>query len=143
MNIPSLDLLRNAALFRKQYHVYVSNAIKDSNLNISSAEFGFLKELIHTDGVIQEVLVQNTCIDKAATSRIIKSLEQKNLIIRVKNETDKRSLKVFLTSEGKELVPVINNILQGWYLALTTAVGEEKVELFISLFTELNENHPK
>lgn len=143
MNIPSLDLLRNAALFRKQYHVYVSNAIKDSNLNISSAEFGFLKELIHTDGVIQEVLVQNTCIDKAATSRIIKSLEQKNLIIRVKNETDKRSLKVFLTSEGKELVPVINNILQGWYLALTTAVGEEKVELFISLFAELNENHPK
>lgn len=140
MNVPSLDLLRNAALFRKQYYVYISKAIKDFNLSISSAEFGFLKELVYNDGVIQEVLVHNTCIDKAATSRIIKSLEAQNLIKRIRNENDKRSFNVFLTTEGKKLIPVINTILTDWYSIVEASIGSKELKVFTKLFTSINEN---
>lgn len=141
MDTKHLDLIRNAALFKKQYHSYIANAIKD--LSITCTEFSYLKELIYNDGVIQDVLVQNTCIDKAAASRATKSLEQQNLIIRVKNESDKRSLNVFLTDEGKKLVPIISSILDEWYSILSESIGKEKLELFNSLFTQLNEQHPK
>lgn len=140
MNSLPLDLLRNAALFRKQYYIYISKAIKDFDLNISSAEFGFLKELIYNDGVIQEVLVHNTCIDKAATSRIIKSLETQNLIKRVRNENDKRSFNVFLTPDGKKLVPTIETILNHWYSSVQSSVGSENLNIFITLFTDINAN---
>lgn len=140
MNVPSLDLLRNAALFRKQYYVYISKAIKDFNLSISSAEFGFLKELVYNDGVIQEVLVHNTCIDKAATSRIIKSLEAQNLIKRIRNENDKRSFNVFLTTEGKKLIPVIDTILTDWYSIVEASIGSKELKVFTKLFTSINEN---
>lgn len=89
MSIKNLDLIKNSALFRKKYHAYVANYIKD--LNISSAEFAYLKELMYNEGSIQDVLVQNTCMDKAAASRVMKTLENKNLIMRVKNKADKRS----------------------------------------------------
>ncbi|MGV3026368.1 MarR family winged helix-turn-helix transcriptional regulator [Clostridium thermobutyricum] len=140
MSIKNLDLIKNSALFRKKYHAYVANYIKD--LNISSAEFAYLKELMYNEGSIQDVLVQNTCMDKAAASRVMKSLENKNLIMRVKNKADKRSLNIYFTEEGKKLIPIINKILDDWYLELSNAMGSEKLDLLISLFTELNEKHP-
>ncbi|WP_436513843.1 MarR family winged helix-turn-helix transcriptional regulator [Clostridium thermobutyricum] len=140
MSIKNLDLIKNSALFRKKYHAYVVNYIKD--LNISSAEFAYLKELMYNEGSIQDVLVQNTCMDKAAASRVMKSLENKNLIMRVKNKADKRSLNIYFTEEGKKLIPIINKILDDWYLELSNAMGSEKLDLLISLFTELNEKHP-
>lgn len=140
MSIKNLDLIKNSALFRKKYHAYVANYIKD--LNISSAEFAYLKELMYNEGSIQDVLVQNICMDKAAASRVMKSLENKNLIMRVKNKADKRSLNIYFTEEGKKLIPIINKILDDWYLELSNAMGSEKLDLLISLFTELNEKHP-
>ncbi|MGL5417308.1 MAG: MarR family winged helix-turn-helix transcriptional regulator [Clostridium sp.] len=140
MNSSPLDLLRNAALFRKQYYIYISKTIKDFDLNISSAEFGFLKELIYNDGVIQEVLVHNTCIDKAATSRLIKSLESKNLIKRIRNEHDKRSFNVFLTDEGKKLVPSIEKILTDWFSLVQNSVGSDNLKTFMTLFESINQN---
>ena len=140
MSIKNLDLIKNSALFRKKYHAYVANYIKD--LNISSAEFAYLKDLMHNEGSIQDVLVQNTCMDKAAASRVMKTLENKNLIMRVKNKADKRSLNIYFTEEGKKLIPIINKILDDWYLELSNAMGSEKLDLLISLFTELNEKHP-
>ncbi|OPX49944.1 MarR family winged helix-turn-helix transcriptional regulator [Clostridium thermobutyricum] len=140
MSIKNLDLIKNSALFRKKYHAYVATYIKD--LNISSAEFAYLKELMYNEGSIQDVLVQNTCMDKAAASRVMKSLENKNLIMRVKNKADKRSLNIYFTEEGKKLIPIINKILDDWYLELSNAMGSEKLDLLISLFTELNEKHP-
>ncbi|MGL5648818.1 MAG: MarR family winged helix-turn-helix transcriptional regulator [Clostridium sp.] len=140
MNSLPLDLLRNAALFRKQYYIYISKTIKDFDLNISSAEFGFLKELIYNDGVIQEVLVHNTCIDKAATSRLIKSLESKNLIKRIRNEHDKRSFNVFLTDEGKKLVPSIEKILTDWFSLVQNSVGSDNLKTFMTLFESINQN---
>ncbi len=140
MSIKNLDLIKNSALFRKKYHAYVANYIKD--LNISSAEFAYLKELMYNEGSIQDVLVQNTCMDKAAASRVMKTLENKNLIMRVKNKADKRSLNIYFTEEGKKLIPIINKILDDWYLELSNAMGSEKLDLLISLFTELNEKHP-
>lgn len=140
MSIKNLDLIKNSVLFRKKYHAYVANYIKD--LNISSAEFAYLKELMYNEGSIQDVLVQNTCMDKAAASRVMKTLENKNLIMRVKNKADKRSLNIYFTEEGKKLIPIINKILDDWYLELSNAMGSEKLDLLISLFTELNEKHP-
>jgi MarR family transcriptional regulator, transcriptional regulator for hemolysin len=140
LSIKNLDLIKNSALFRKKYHAYVANYIKD--LNISSAEFAYLKELMYNEGSIQDVLVQNTCMDKAAASRVMKTLENKNLIMRVKNKADKRSLNIYFTEEGKKLIPIINKILDDWYLELSNAMGSEKLDLLISLFTELNEKHP-
>lgn len=143
MNIKQLkniDLIKNSAIFRKQYHSYVSNYIKD--LNISSPEFAYLKELMNNEGEIQDVLVQNTCLDKAAASRVMKSLENKDLIMRVKNKTDKRSLNIFFTDKGKKLIPVINEIIDNWNKELSNLIGTEKLELLNTLFTELNEKHP-
>lgn len=136
-----LDLIRKVAFFRKQYHTYVSNYIKD--LDLSYSEFSFLKELVYTDGVSQEFVVKHTCVDKAAASRIVKSLEIKKLIIREKNKNDKRSVIIFLTPIGKEKVAGIDKILYKWFNDLKKSMGDENIDLLISSLELLNKSHPK
>lgn len=140
MNDDYLELIRKIALFRKKYHTYIAEAIKE--LNISSSEFSYLKELIHNDGVIQDTIVKNTCVDKAAASRFIKSLEEKNIITRKKNELDKRSINVFLTEKGKSLAPLIDKIMQDWYSNLEKSMGEDDLHTLNELLGNLNDIHP-
>lgn len=136
-----LDLIRKIAFFRKQYHSYVSDYIKD--LELSYSEFSFLKELINVDGVSQEFVVKHTCVDKAAASRIVKSLESKDLIIREKNKIDKRSVIIFLTPLGKEKIIAINLILSKWFNKIKSSMGNENIDLLIDLLEELNKSHPR
>ncbi|MGL4454045.1 MAG: MarR family winged helix-turn-helix transcriptional regulator [Sarcina sp.] len=140
MNDDYLELIRKIALFRKKYHTYIAEAIKE--LNISSSEFSYLKELIHNDGVIQDVIVKNTCVDKAAASRLIKSLEEKNIIAREKNELDKRSMNVFLTEKGKDLAPLIDKIMREWYSNLEESMGKDNLHTLNELLQNLNDIHP-
>lgn len=139
MDTNYLKLIRKVTLFRKQYHTYMAEHI--SELNLSYSEFSFLKELINGDGVTQESIVKHVCIDKAATSRTVKILEQKNLIKREKNELDKRSLLIFLTDEGKELIPILNKILSDWQKMIEDSMGTENIENLDKLLNMLNEAH--
>lgn len=140
MNDDYLELIRKISLFRKKYHSYIAEAIKD--LNISSAEFSYLKELIHNNGVIQDVIVKNTCVDKAAASRLIKSLEQKNIITKKKNELDKRSMNVYLTEKGKLLAPMIDEIMKNWYNHIEESMGKGNLQKLNELLENLNTIHP-
>lgn len=139
MDTNYLKLIRKVTLFRKQYHTYMAERI--SELNLSYSEFSFLKELINGDGVTQESIVKHVCIDKAATSRTVKILEQKNLIKREKNELDKRSLLIFLTDEGKELIPILNKILSDWQKMIEDSMGTENIQNLDKLLNMLNEAH--
>lgn len=132
----NLELIRNLARFKKNYHIYVGEKIAD--LEITSTEFSYLKELINNDGSLQDVIVKNTCVDKAATTRIAQSLEKKGIIKRVKNEKDRRNFNVFLTEKGQNYIPIINNILESWYNTLISKVGEEKLNSLISILSELS-----
>lgn len=99
MNKKALTLINNMALFRKQYHNFVNERV--ANLEITSSEFSYLKQLVNNDGALQDIIVKNTCVDKAATTRIAQSLEKKDIIKRVRNEKDKRNFNVYLTEKGK------------------------------------------
>ncbi|MGL5765480.1 MAG: MarR family winged helix-turn-helix transcriptional regulator, partial [Sarcina sp.] len=94
----NLKLSKNLSIFRKSYHLYLNERFKNTDLTVS--EFNYMKELIVGDGLLQDKIIKNLAIDKAAASRIAQTLEKKNFIKRVKNETDKRNFNIFLTEEG-------------------------------------------
>lgn len=126
------------ALFRKQYHNFVNERV--ANLEITSSEFSYLKQLVNNDGALQDIIVKNTCVDKAATTRIAQSLEKKDIIKRVRNEKDKRNFNVYLTEKGKVYIKIINGILEDWYLTLSKEVDKETLLLFEEVLDKLTHN---
>lgn len=138
MNKKALTLINNMALFRKQYHNFLNERV--ANLEITSSEFSYLKQLVNNDGALQDIIVKNTCIDKAATTRIAQSLEKKDIIKRVRNEKDKRNFNVYLTEKGKAYIKIINGILEDWYLTLSKEVDKETLLLFEEVLDKLTHN---
>lgn len=132
----NLDLIRNMVFFRKNYYNYLNNELK--NYDITSSEFSYLKEVVHNDGGLQDSIVKNICIDKAATTRIAQSLEKKSIIKRVKNKDDKRNFNVFLTEEGKKYIDIITNILDNWNKTLCSQSSEEAVEELFNILKVVN-----
>lgn len=108
-----LDLIRSIALFRKNYTNYVSSNL--NNFNITLSEFAYLKEVVNLNGIAQDELIRNLSIDKAAATRIAQSLEKKDLIKRIRNESNKRFFNVFLTETGLEYIAIINKILNDFH----------------------------
>lgn len=138
MNKKALTLINNMALFRKQYHNFVNERV--ANLEITSSEFSYLKQLVNNDGALQDIIVKNTCVDKAATTRIAQSLEKKDIIKRVRNEKDKRNFNVYLTEKGKAYIKIVNEILEDWYLTLSKEVDKETLLLFEEILDKLTHN---
>ena len=100
-----------------------SNNTKD--LQISASEYIFLMEMYKNDNMSQEQLSKNLIIDKSATARAIKSLEEKEYIIRKKDDNDKRSYDVFITELGEKKVDEILKFYLGPIYDLRRKLGEK------------------
>jgi len=95
---------------------------------IGKGQFMFLIKLFQRDGLSQEDLTESLNFDKATTARALRKLEQEGYIIREKNEGDRRSNRVFLTTKARDIEPFIFEVLNNWteILAAGFTPGEKK-----------------
>lgn len=132
----SINLIKNLSLFRKSYYHYLSGRVKNADLTIP--EFNYLKELIAKDGILQDMIVKNLCVDKAAASRIAQSLEKKDMIKRVRNEDDKRNFNIFLTERGRKFIPLIKNVLNDYTDTIVEKCGKENLNELVKILEIIN-----
>lgn len=92
---------------------------KNSYMNIQLKEFGLshgqaitLKIIYEENNIKQEDLNKRLQIDKSAVTRILKTLEDKQLIIKKISNEDKRNHILSVTSKGKILYPQIKNVIK-------------------------------
>ncbi len=92
---------------------------KNSYMNIRLKEFGLshgqaitLKIIYEENNIKQEDLNKRLQIDKSAVTRILKTLEDKQLIIKKISNEDKRNHILSVTSKGKILYPKIKNVIK-------------------------------
>lgn len=131
-----LDLIRSIALFRKNYTNYVSSNL--NNFDITLSEFSYLKEVVNFNGIAQDELIRNLCIDKAAATRIAQSLEKKDLIKRIRNESNKRFFNVFLTEKGLEYIDIINKILNDFHNKTFDKNNSDNIENLKGILKQCN-----
>ncbi len=111
---------------------------KNSYMNIQLKEFGLshgqaitLKIIYEENNIKQEDLNKRLQIDKSAVTRILKTLEDKQLIIKETSQEDKRNHILSLTSKGKILYPQIKNVIKE-----TTEVMLKDIDQNQQLFLE-------
>lgn len=128
-NKESRSIGRWISVIHRQFQIYINNQLKPYDLN--SSEYPYLVNLATNEGVSQKYLSDILCVDEALTTRVIKSLEQKEYVIREKSLEDKRSYNIRLTEKGKKIQPIIMNKLKYWTEILSEDMSEEQVDFVI------------
>lgn len=124
-------------IYRKG-RIFIGRGLEE--YNIGQGQFMFLLELYIEDGRNQEELAEVLKIDKGTTARAIKKLEESGFIRREKDEKDKRSNRVYLTKEGKEMKDNILFVLNQWDKKMSEQLYEEERELMIKLLKKVCSN---
>ncbi|WP_332445963.1 MarR family winged helix-turn-helix transcriptional regulator [Sphaerochaeta sp.] len=128
--IPSLGRLI-AILYRKN-QIYLNTQLKPYNL--TSGEVGLLMSLYQEEGQTQEALSAALNIDKAATARTVKVLEQKGYVNREQDTEDKRCNRIHLTENARVLQHDIVSVIQNWSRNIATFLGEKSyAELYSNI----------
>jgi DNA-binding MarR family transcriptional regulator len=82
--------------------------------NISYGQFPFLMALYREDGVNQETIAKRLLFNKATIARAIDKLERGGYVNRAQDEYDGRANRIVLTSKGREIKPVIDQLSHEW-----------------------------
>ena len=130
------DMRIYISVLYRQFQIYINNNTKD--LQISASEYIFLMEMYKNDNMSQEQLSKNLIIDKSATARAIKSLEEKEYIIRKKDDNDKRTNRIKLTKKGLEIKDILSNLLEEWNNEITIDIYKNLLNTVIDTINKMS-----
>jgi DNA-binding MarR family transcriptional regulator len=77
-------------------------------------------------------------LEARSLTRLLKSMEEKGLIIRKTDETDKRSVRILLTREGKKRREKARETVLRFNEAVREVVPEKKLEIFFDVVQHIN-----
>lgn len=126
---------RLMSILHRQSQIYVNYALKE--YNITSAEYSFLLYLYRKDGATQDELSSYLYIDKAATTRAIKSLEEKGYIKKSKDISDKRYNRIQLTDKANNCKAEIRRRVANWSRFLTEDLDQDTENILISALEKM------
>ena len=115
-----------------------ANALQPYNL--TAAEEPFFMHILQNEGYTQEELTAHVGVDKAATARAVRSLEEKGYVTRIQDPQDKRQNRVYPTDKAREVGPKVRKELYKINLALTADLTQEEDDQVYHLLVRIEEN---
>ena len=97
-------------------------------LNVDSHEGSFASDIAPQLGM-----------ESTSLSRIILSLEEKKLIIRKSDKTDKRKILITLTKKGIEQKELAKNTVRNFNQLVEIKIGKKRIEDFFKTIDEITE----
>ncbi|MBE1556238.1 MarR family winged helix-turn-helix transcriptional regulator [Sporosarcina limicola] len=92
------------------------------------------------EGITQKELAERLFKDQTNIARMLFKLEKKGFIYRVTHETDRRSLRVYLTSKGQEIKDEILVPSLEAYRKTIDGLTDEEVETFRRILSKIHNN---
>ena len=138
MNKKYREMRKCISVLYRQFQTYINNNTKD--LGIGASEYIFLMEMYEKANVSQEELSKSLIVDKAATARAIKSLEEKEYIFRIKDENDKRTNRIKLTKKGIQVQGRLIDLFEQWNSYITKDINIETLNIVFETINQMSTN---
>lgn len=115
-----------------------------SMMEVTQGEFfalqiigGYQEKNPEREGIYVSAIAGNLRIAPSQTSRMLKNLEERQLIGRSVDTKDRRNTYVFLTEKGKEVCRNVQEKMRIYFTGVWSQMGEERIEELIRLCSEL------
>lgn len=76
-------------------------------------------------------------LETRSLTRMLKTMEEKGLIYKKADPVDKRSVRIFLTEEGKRKKEISIQTIMKFNLMVREVVSEEELEVFFGIFSKI------
>ncbi len=115
----------------------VQKAFGENGLDLSKEQWSVLKRLHVDDGQPQNDLAFITHRDKTSMTRLVNTMESKNLVVRKSDENDRRVNRIFLTDYGKEVIEKVQPIMYNLIPAVQESLSNEEIETLITVLKKV------
>lgn len=97
----------------------------------------FLLNVNSKDGSYATDIAPKMGMESSSLSRMIKTLEDAELIVRKADKVDKRKVKIILTAKGQAKKDHAKNIVRNFNLLIEDRIGKEKKEKLMEILSEI------
>ena len=118
---------------------FVQNS-HNSGLDISMDQWIVLGPIWENDGLSHKEISEYCLKDKTSVTKIIDTLEKKNLVVRVADQLDHRVKRVVLSNKGKQLFLQAIPIMELTRDQLREGITEQDIESLRSVLTKIYNN---
>ena len=99
----------------------------------------FLLNIDSNEGSFASDIAPRLGMESTSLSRIIQSLEEKKLIQRIPDKTDKRKIKIVLTAKGKGQKELAKDIVRNFNQMVQVKLGKKRVAEFFKTIDKITE----
>ncbi|MCO6390734.1 homoprotocatechuate degradation operon regulator HpaR [Aliihoeflea aestuarii] len=105
--------------------------------DLTEQQWRVIRMLGETSPLDASDLAERACILAPSLTRIIKSLEERGLIRRERDDGDARRALLSLNPAGRDLIRTVMPQSNAIYMRLQARYGHDKVEILIDMLNEL------
>ena len=118
---------------------FVQNS-HNSGIDISMDQWLVLGPIWENEGISHKEISEYCLKDKTSVTKIIDTLEKKNLVVRVPDQLDHRIKRVVLSNKGKKLFLEVIPVMELTRDQLRKGITEKEVELLRSVLSKIYKN---
>ncbi len=114
--------------------------LQSHGFELTKEQFVVLRVLSECNGTAQSNLACITNRDKASMTRIVTTLEKKNLIARIPSKEDKRVNQLFLTKAGDKMLNDVLPYVTQNIDKLQKGISQEEIDVVIDVLKRIQNN---
>lgn len=134
------QVLLSAEEIIKRFRDLVNRSFHKNGLGISYDQWMVINTIYKKQGVTQIYVAEQTRKEPASVSRILKLLENKEVIERVDDRNNKRAKRLYLTPKGDDIhsraTRLFNMIAKDGF----NGVYEQEINLFVRILDKVQSN---
>lgn len=113
------------------------------HIAVTPQQWSVLTHLWNEDGISQQKLADTFSKDKTSMARLLKNMENNELIIRNNDKDDKRNKRVFLTYKAKLIREDSIKIAEKTLMEMLKGIDHSDVKLSKKVLKQINKNLEK
>ena len=118
---------------------FVQNARK-FGMDISQDQWMVIGPIWKQKGISQKEIAEYCGKDKTSVTKIIDTLEKKNLLVRYSDQIDQRIKRVVLSNKGKDLMKNVMPVIEQTRNEVLSGINSEEVETFKIVLKKIYNN---
>jgi len=122
----------------RNHFVFLNRETK--KLNIKGTHAPCLMVISEHPGITQEDIANIFQIDKGFIARIVRELEENELLYRTVDPDNRRKYNIFLTENGENIIPKLKNINKKWEKLVCEGLNEDESFKLIEFMDLLAQN---
>lgn len=124
----------------KHIDLFIITKMAKHGINLTRQQVILMKILFHDGPLPQHDLAFLTDRDKTSLTRLLSTMEKKNLVARITSPEDKRVNMVHLTKNGEKVLSEVAPILMGVIMQMQSGISEDNQKTVIGVMKKIQDN---